>query len=840
MSIALPCPSCRASLNFADTLLGRTVKCKECGSPVEVKAPVAKAKPVVKKVVAAEPVEDDDEPVRPRKKLVTKQDEDDDDRPRRKPAKKTSSRRDDDDEEDAPKKSMMLPIAIVGGVLVLIVGGVLAAMTMGGGGKEKDVAVAPVVKVPETKPKPVITPPTTPPAPETTETASNPPTTTVEPPPVKKVEPVAPPVRTPSVTTKRPTRETPDPETMDKMMKASVYIEVEDGRGSGGSGSGWLGIEPNLIITNAHVLGMKAPNSPAPKKITCFLNAGQKGSQIEIPHAKMKLLAVDRDMDLAVLEVINMKLPEPLTVRPTQQLGILEKLVALGYPGGRRLSKNNKSTDPPAVTVSQTQVQSFRNDDDGNLNALQVQGGIVHGNSGGPLCDADGNCIGVAVRVDLDREGRFTNIAYGVPTEYVTGLLAGRIANVEYGQAYNKDGKVAIPVTVRCLDPRKRLAEVGLAYWIGDNEPDPRKPGPSHNSKPADSGLQEMKLAYNPGKQEATGELIFPPTSGARTYWCQPYYQNVISPKYFMGGNSIKLKGSPVDLVPADLTARYKVGTRRTLTLDYTRNITEFEEGEEVERSERRLRNWTYTLNEQVLKAPDAQSVAGLQYGFKSWEFKVIEGDDSVEIPKDLRRPLEAELQNTTLTAKINRLGALTQTSFRPNGAQLNPMIPQEVLVGLGTQAFDALSRGSIPLPGKSMTAGESWPGSADITIKVRVEGKPAPKGPKGPNPTPPATPGFKEYKAREVKYTYLGLRDHGGKKEIVVQIEGTVQPAKGTPPNSASGSVKGFARIDEATGVITESEIKHEFEIDSSEKGVKKRISGIEDYKLSRSPAGS
>jgi S1-C subfamily serine protease len=845
MQITLLCPSCLASLTFAENLAGKTVKCRECGEQVTVKPPVAKtivAKPIVaKKIMDAEPVEDD-EPVRPKKKAVARKDDDDDAPPRKsakKPVKKARLQDDDEDEEEdeEPKKSMM-PILIAVVALVLVGGGVIAAVTMSGSKKPEVVAVTPTTKAASnnTSASPPPTTPITPPtAPEYVA-----PKPTIEPPPVKPVEP---PVVRPvpiAMTTKRPTRSDPDQETLDRLIKASVYLEVEDGKGGGSSGSGWFGLEPNLIFTNAHVVGMKTPGSKPPTKITAFINAGDKATQFTIPHAKLKLLAVDRDMDLAVLEVINEKnVPAPLTIRPTQSLGRLERLVALGYPGGRRLAKSGRSTEPPGVTVSQTTVQNLRKDDNGNLYDVQVQGGVVHGNSGGPFCDADGNVVGIVARVDLDREGRFTNIAFGVPTEYVSGLLAGRIANVEYGQAYFKDGKVAIPVTVRCVDPRKRLLEVGIAHWVGDDDPDPRPPGEKLSPKPGDAGPQELKLTYNPEKQESVGEIVFPAQQAGRAYWCQPYYVNAISPKYYMGGNKIKMSGSPVDQVAADLSARYRVGSRRTLTIGYTRNITEFEEGDGADRSERLLKDTTFTMTEQVTKAPDAMSVAGLTYGFKSWEFKLIAGDDSDEIPKDVRGALEPELQNTTLKAKATKLGAISLLSFTPNGPPVNSATPQVLVIGLGNQAFDMIRKGSIPLPGRKMEAGQSWIDSATITIKKQTNAKPPPKGPRPMNVVPAFI--IKEYKAKEeVKYTYLGLRDHGGKKEIVVLIEGNVVSAPGAPPNSASGTVKGIVRIDELTGMVVESEIKHEFEIDTSEKGVKQRISGIEEIKLSRGPAGN
>ena len=60
---------------------------------------------------------------------------------------------------------------------------------------------------------------------------------------------------------------------------------------------------------------------------------------------------------------------------------------------------------------------------------------------------------------------------------------------------------------------------------------------------------------------------------------------------------------------------------------------------------------------------------------------------------------------------------------------------------------------------------------------------------------------------------------------------------ATGAAAGSASGTVKGMVLVEEDTGMIVESDIKRQFEIDSSEKGVKKRLSGID--KFIRPPEG-
>ena len=65
------------------------------------------------------------------------------------------------------------------------------------------------------------------------------------------------------------------------------------------------------------------------------------------------------------------------------------------------------------------------------------------GNSGGPVVDADGHVVGVAVSVI-----RGTAINFAIPGERVRNLLHGCIKDVGLEQPYYKDGKPIMPVTI--------------------------------------------------------------------------------------------------------------------------------------------------------------------------------------------------------------------------------------------------------------------------------------------------------------------------------------------------------------------------------------------------------
>lgn len=864
MAIKVTCSGCQSVYPVAESLIGKTIRCKKCGEmmPVEASGP-APAAPMAARPVAArpaKPTDDDDEPVRQTRRPARDDDEDDDDAPRSKGKGKGKP----------PTKKSSLPLILGGVIGVIVLGGgaigALFATGVIGGSEEKVVAVNGGTNTPP----PMMGPPAgmggmpmgmnnmqppgppgpapTPPAPMNAPTKSEPAQTPAAPPkgglappialtpmtplpsPVKPMTPAPVPV---------PTRDMPDQVTLEKCKAAAVLIKTEDTKGGASTGTGWFGLENGLIFTNAHVIHMIAPGSPKPAKLTIFLNPGTPKER-EIPHQRIEILAVDREMDLALLRVLNeTELPIPLKTRPSNELRDLEKLIVLGYPGGFRLAERNKSSKPPAVTVNETKVMTLRKDDSGNLYSVQVSGGMVHGNSGGPLVDADGNVTAVAVRVDLDRQGRFTGIAYGVPTEFVTGLIAGRVADVKFGQPYRLGGKVHIPVTVVCLDPMTRLKSVGIAGWVGDESKKSRPSGPERTGmETSDSDYTEVALTYKNDKdgQTATGELVLPDLQPGRAYWAQAYYSNALVTKYWLAGNPIKLSGPPVDREPADLIVRYKNNTRRPLTLSNAVALDEFEEGEGEDRSERLLIEAEINANEQVVNPTEAGAIAMLRLNYDKVKMKGQKGVTSMDdlLPKEFRSLFDQGIKATQGYGLVNKQGEIYKVYSDVRGtAQYAPLFK-----GLSDDVLESLQVSSIPLPNSKVDPMHKWTATKLVRLNMTlVEPQIAPPSGPGGRPGPAGKPRIKEYRYKQdMTYTYLGSRLRAGTKEAVIKIEGVIGTAPGTAAGSgASGQLKGYAFVDLDTGTVLESDIEKELEVDTSSDGVKKRVSGVNKYKLSR-----
>src|SRR5262245_12368632 len=108
-----------------------------------------------------------------------------------------------------------------------------------------------------------------------------------------------------------------------------------------------------------------------------------------------EILATDESRDLAVLRVRGMgDWPKPIVL--DQQVQPIETMPVyiLGFPFGEALSQKNGN---PAPTINKGSVSSLRENEYGQMKAVQIDGAINPGNSGGPVVDEDGRLIGISV-----------------------------------------------------------------------------------------------------------------------------------------------------------------------------------------------------------------------------------------------------------------------------------------------------------------------------------------------------------------------------------------------------------------------------------------------------------
>ncbi len=176
----------------------------------------------------------------------------------------------------------------------------------------------------------------------------------------------------------------------------SVFlIYLNDATGSPDAlGSGFL-VAPHVLVTNAHVAEAGNP----------VLAVGP----VRIP---LKIINLDKSNDLATLSFVADITSKPLPLA-TDPIMPGEEVFAIGNPEG--LEK----------TISQGIVSGTRTNDGREL--IQITAPISHGSSGGPVFNAKGEVIGVAVGMLEDGQ----NLNFAVPIRYVSQLLARKAESAE-------------------------------------------------------------------------------------------------------------------------------------------------------------------------------------------------------------------------------------------------------------------------------------------------------------------------------------------------------------------------------------------------------------------------
>ena len=173
-----------------------------------------------------------------------------------------------------------------------------------------------------------------------------------------------------------------------------------------------------------------------------------------------KLVAIDPDEDLAIIKVSGVKQP-PGTIdyRHEPQLTETTPVYVFGFPLGEKLSTSKRS---PAITVGRGTVSCLRTDDDGNLSVVPLDAALNHGNSGGPVVDARGRLVGVAVaRIT---EGDVQNLGLAIPSRAVVRLLHGRLDKAVLTAVKDGDDRMLIKVTAALIDPLNKVKSARLHY----------------------------------------------------------------------------------------------------------------------------------------------------------------------------------------------------------------------------------------------------------------------------------------------------------------------------------------------------------------------------------------
>jgi serine protease Do len=262
------------------------------------------------------------------------------------------------------------------------------------------------------------------------------------------------------------------------------------------------------ILTNNHVIfdaKRKAPYQNIrvyfkPQRVTGDLDVDLKD-----PY-KVKILARDEKIDLAVLQVINP--PPHLTVvgmSNSEQVEIGSSVAAIGHPGGGGL-----------WTLTTGTISSTRRD--GDRDVFQTDAAINPGNSGGPLLDADAHLIGINTFVRrVNAQGLpLEGLNYSLRSDMARNWLSSRGVQVAYVQASSSEPPAVVPAPVPprpapTYDPPARVepqVEQRPPPRVGI-DPEDAPPTPPRASQPAAPRQQPVSPAEPREFKGPDGESMF-------------------------------------------------------------------------------------------------------------------------------------------------------------------------------------------------------------------------------------------------------------------------------------------------------------------------------------------
>lgn len=554
------------------------------------------------------------------------------------------------------------------------------------------------------------------------------------------------------------------PEVVQTVKRATAYLRVTLADGNVAQGSGFFGVEPGILLTNAHVIGMLRPESQRPRKIEVVFQSGAADER----KLSADLLAVDRSADLAVLRVTAPDLPPPLPVRSARNLQETQPVYVFGFPFGAQLGKE--------ITVSQSSVSSLRWEN-GMLAKVQVNGGMHPGNSGGPVVDASGNVIGVAVSIL-----RATQIHFAVPGDQVYAVLHGRVAGLSLGQPYSEGIQVHVPATLQMIDPLAQLREPALEIWTGEPTPATRPPSTTQPPVQAgDSPHRPAPLKYR--DQVAQADVGLPPLPPGKVYWVQPRWTNATGETQWATANVYPLP-PPVERKPLQLMFRHQTGSRGTVLNSWLDFKTPGPNGAE--------HTWIInaeTAVTETTEAVDAEELASVHLQYQAYNVKISVDNQAVPDPDEERAARQA-IKSLAANLRIDKQGNLIG-----NEVDWNRIVPgtQAGLARVHENFERALVTMAVPLPNKRVEPGETWGAERTLYLPSRSRAVTA---------------------RYDVTCTYLGTRQRAGREEAVLRVQGEFRAAPGQA-GRGTGRSEGVVGVDLSTGQVSQAEMVLLFDVE-------------------------
>jgi len=171
-------------------------------------------------------------------------------------------------------------------------------------------------------------------------------------------------------------------------------------------GSGFVIDPAGYIVTNAHVVaGAQRVQVVVPEGVSDGSLQAILSARTNIVLARV--VGVDRDMDVALLKVDNVKFAA-LPLAPYRNIHQGEVVLAFGSPEGLRNT----------VTLGVVSSVARQIDPDSPKVYIQTDAPINPGNSGGPLVNVDGEVVGINTFI-LSQSGGNEGLGFAIPSSVV-------------------------------------------------------------------------------------------------------------------------------------------------------------------------------------------------------------------------------------------------------------------------------------------------------------------------------------------------------------------------------------------------------------------------------------
>jgi S1-C subfamily serine protease len=206
----------------------------------------------------------------------------------------------------------------------------------------------------------------------------------------------------------------------------TIYsIYGSGGLGGAAQGSGFVVSADGVILTNSHVITTAGDGAGVARPASSVYVEFQDRDRV-----KARIVGWDVFDDVGVLRVDPQEHRlEPLPLGNSSSVVVGEPVAAIGSPFG-----NENSLAVGVVSATLRSIESLTSQYN-LVDAIQVDAPINHGNSGGPLFDAQGRVIGINAQIRTDN-GNAEGVGFAVPINAARRSMTQLLANGKVSYAY--------------------------------------------------------------------------------------------------------------------------------------------------------------------------------------------------------------------------------------------------------------------------------------------------------------------------------------------------------------------------------------------------------------------